>query len=56
LVVITDPFRRMGAQRTPWRLNSKATPQGLDQRSKMEEVVPKIAHRRGPEAGQSKKR
>jgi len=27
--------------------NSRATPQGLDQRSKMEEVVPKVALQRG---------
>jgi len=29
-----------------------ATPHGLDQRSKMEELVPKMAHRKGSEAGQ----
>jgi len=58
MVVLPDPFRGMEA----WR-NSKETQQsgqapsqGLDQRSKMEEVMPKIARRRGSDAGQSKKR
>jgi len=32
-----------------------ATPQGLDQRSKMEEVVPKMAHWRGSDAGKSRR-
>jgi len=31
--------------------NSRTTPQGLNQRSKMEEVVPKMAHRRGLRCG-----
>jgi len=33
-------------------LHGEATPQGLDQRSKTEEVVPKMARRRGSDAGQ----
>jgi len=36
------PLREMEIQR-----NSRATPQGLDQRSKMEDVVPKMACWRG---------
>jgi len=48
VVVLPDPFRGMGAWRTPRRPNSRATPQGLDQRSKMEEVVPKMARRTAP--------
>jgi len=35
--------------------NIRATPQGLDQKSKIEEVVPKIAPRRGLDAGQYRK-
>jgi len=34
---------------------TRATPQGLDQRSKME-VVPKMARRRGSDAGKSRRR
>jgi len=41
---------------TPWRSNSRATHKGLDQRSKIEEVVPKMARRRGSDAEQSRKR
>jgi len=36
--------------------NSRTTPQGLDQRSKMEEVVPKIARRRGSDTEQARRR
>jgi len=46
-------WRRGG---TPRRTNSRATPQGLDQRSKMEEVVLKMARQRGSDAGQHKRR
>jgi len=45
-----------GCRGTPQRPNSRATPQGLDQRSNMEEVVRKIARRRGSDAGQSRRR
>jgi len=41
---------------TPRRPNSRATPQGLDQRSKIEEVVPKMARQRGSDAGQSRRK
>jgi len=41
---------------TPRKPNSRASPQGLDQRSKMDEVVPKMARRRGSDAGQSRRR
>jgi len=52
----TRPFSRdVGGRRIPQRLNSRATLQGLDQRSKME-VVPKLAHRRGSDAGKSRRR
>jgi len=40
-----------GRGETPRRPNSRGTPQGMDQKSKMEEVVPKIARRRGSDAG-----
>jgi len=36
--------------------NSWATPQDLDQKSKMEEVVLKMARRRGSDAGQPRRR
>jgi len=36
--------------------NSQAAPQGLDQRSKMEEVVPKMACQRRTDARQSRRR
>jgi len=42
-----------GISRKP---NSRATPQSLDPKSKMEEVMPKMARRRGSDARQSKKR
>jgi len=42
VVVLPDPFWGMGRGGTPRRPNSRATPQGLDQMSKMEEVVPKM--------------
>jgi len=38
-----NPSERWGHGGTPRRPNSQATPQGLDQRSKMEKVVPKMA-------------
>jgi len=49
----TRPLPRDGGvKELPRRPNSRATPQGMDQRSKMEEVVPKMARRRGSDAGQ----
>jgi len=39
----STPSERCGHEGTPWRPNSRATPQGLGQRSKIEEVVPKMA-------------
>jgi len=50
------PSEGWGRGGTLRRLKSRATPQGLDQRSKMEEVVPKMARRRGTDAGQSRRR
>jgi len=41
------PSEWCGCGGTPRRPNSRATPQDLDQRSKLEDVVPKLAHRRG---------
>jgi len=41
------PSEGWGREGTLLRSNSRAMPQGLDQRSKMEEVVPKMARRRG---------
>jgi len=57
-VGVTRPFPRDGgAEEFFGDTNSRATPQGLDQKSKMEEVVPKMARRRGsdtdnPEGGE----
>jgi len=40
----TQPLPRDGGvAELPWRPNSQATPQGLDQSSKIKEVVPKMA-------------
>jgi len=40
VVVLPDPFRGIGRGGIPRRPNSPVTPQGLDQRSKIKEVVP----------------
>jgi len=66
VVVLSDPFQEMERGGTPRRPKvwtelhgdprSCATPQGLDQRSKIEGVVPKMAPRKGSDAGQSKRR
>jgi len=45
-----------GCGETPHKPNSWATPQGLGQRSKMEEVEPKMARRRGSDERQSIRR
>jgi len=50
VVVLPDPFEGWGRGGTPRRPSSRATPEGLNQRSKMEEVVPKMACRRGSDA------
>jgi len=50
------PSDGWGCGGAPRRPSSPATPQGLDQWSKMEEVVPKMVRRRGSDAGQSRKR
>jgi len=55
VVVLPDPFRLMGAWRNSTETQQSGHAQGLDQRSKME-VVPKMARRRGSDAGQSRKR
>jgi len=47
------PSEGWGCGGTPRRPNSRAMPKGLDQSSKMEEVVPKVARRRVSDAGQS---
>jgi len=54
VVVLPDPFRGMGGAGTPRRPNSQATFQDLDQRSKMEEVVLKMACRERLECGTDK--
>jgi len=41
----STPSEGWGRGGTPWRPNSRATPQGLGQRSKREEIVPKVARR-----------
>jgi len=53
VVVLPTPSEGWGRGGTLRRLNSRATTQGLDQRFKMEEVVPKMARRRGLGAGLS---
>jgi len=50
--ILSEGWGRGG---TPRRPNSRATTQGLYQRLKME-VVPKMARRRGSDAGQSRRR
>jgi len=47
LVVLPYPFRGIEtrAEKTPWRPNSHATSQGLDQRRNLEKVVSKAASR-----------
>ena len=56
VVVLPDPFRGMGARRNSAETNSRATPQGLDHRSRIEREEPKIDLRRGSEARQSRRR
>ena len=56
MVVLRDPLRVWGRGGTPWRRNSRATPQGLDRKSKIEREEPKVDLRRGSEAGQSRRR
>jgi len=43
MVELPNPFRGIGRGGTPRRPNRWDTSQGMDQRSNMEEVVPKIA-------------
>ena len=50
------PSEGWGRGGTPRRPNSRATPQGLDHRSRIEREEPKIDLRRGSEAGQSRRR
>jgi len=53
----TRPLQRdWGVEELQRRPNSRATPQGLNQRSKLEEVVPKKVRRRGSDAGQFRRR
>jgi len=51
LVVLPTLSEGWGRGGTPRTSNSRATPQGLDQRWKTEVVVPKMARRRGSEEG-----
>jgi len=50
LVGATRPFQVMGAWRNSTFTQRAAIPHGLDQRSKMEEVEPNMARRRGSDA------
>ena len=50
------PSDGWGRGGTPRRPNSRATPQGLDHRSRIEREEPKIDLRRGSEARQSRRR
>ena len=56
VVVLHDPFRGMDYYPTPSPSNSRATPQGLGHRSRIEREEPKIDLQRGSEAGQSRRR
>ena len=56
VVVLPAPSEGWGRVGTPRRPNSRATPQGLDHRSRIEREEPKIDLRRGSEARQSKRR
>jgi len=52
VVVLPDPLtEEWGRKGTPRGPNSRPMPQGLDRRSKIEELVPKMALRRGSDAG-----
>jgi len=62
VVVLHDPFRGMGAPAADahaWRNSTEIQQSGHVPRSgpevKMEEVVPKMARRRGSDAGQSRR-
>ena len=52
----TRPLPRNGGAEEFRRPNSRATPQGLDHRSRIDREEPKIDLRRGSEAGQSRRR
>jgi len=54
VVVLPIPSEKWGHGGTPQRLNSRTMFQSLDQRSKMEEVVPKMACRKRSDAGYSR--
>jgi len=56
MMVLPDPFLGMGALRNSMETQQSGHTQGLDQRSKMEEVVLRMARWRGSDAGQSRKR
>jgi len=59
LVVLLDLFQGIGAvgyRGILQRPKSRAMPQGLDQRLKMQEVVPKLASQRGSDVGRSRRR
>jgi len=57
VLVLPNPFWiDEGVEELHRDLNSPVTPQGLDQRSKMEEIVPKVMHWRGSDAKQFKRR
>jgi len=55
VMMLPDPIRGMVARKSTAETHSRATPQGLDQKSKME-VMPKMARRRGSDARQSRRR
>ena len=52
----STPSEGWGRGGTPQRPNSRATPQDLDHRSRIEREEPKIDLRKGSEAGQSRRR
>ena len=52
VVVLPDSFRGMGARGAPRRPNSRATPQSLEERWRVNSVEPKIDLSKGSEEGQ----
>jgi len=55
MVVLPDPFQRLRAQRNSAEIQQSGHAQGVDQRLKMEEVVPEMAHLRYSDARNSKR-
>jgi len=50
-VVLPDPFQKVRAWKNSTETQQSAHAQGLDQRSKMKQVMPKMSRRRGWDSG-----